>query len=841
MKVMTGDSVLIDSDRDRIGIVLDRDGKMLRLRLPAEGTSEKVHRDRLEPVAEVLADKVRKGVKYSNDLSHAGNSTIADLVQAFGYTADQRLQQATLDKVIRQLSRAGIFVDAETYARDDVFRLLVIEDDFPDEDDGPTTAAHEIASVVLPDVSWLRALGLPSTDELRFLRALPERDPVLCLLALPEASAKRPWFAPTWEGLLSWSYSRAQQFVRERDYLRDGYHPVKIAAPAVLEHYLRPSPHDEKELDDGPRHMTLVTLDKSIDDHELARIAAFWPGAVFRFEPEWLRAADVAKAPEFASLVRTLCIVGGKPRSLEGSLESISPLQLLLWAKDSVRQMLAAATVGFGGLLTERKLAHFRGSNETSTALALKAVVAQWLDRRKADLGIEFEDEEAFDGDEEYTRRADVHAPGFGLFEVETMNGSGPIEDFYHRKVFSRVDKAKESFYLVVPSDSVLWCGAYLADIAHRLGDSGKVLIPRAREVAAEDDEQIAVELVAIEGSPLERYSVRISDPREGGAAAEPKPSSSEGRTITLDDIAGYEDIKKIVRDDVVYVRRHPVLSRTYNGSGGMLFFGPPGCGKSWLARAISGSLGHQVRLLGPADLRGIYVGWGQRQIRDQFDWLASDESRVLIIDEFDAVARSRRSINMHSDEQASVNELLTQLDRAGQLGRLVMCTTNFVRSLDDAVLRGGRFSTFVPVRPPDVLAATEIVRYYLERQGLDRAGNRIEGLTVSAPNADAIRELISEVSQQRSQGRARLCCADYAEAVAAAFREAARTAFGERPWQRGQEYRIELSADLLLRHLLVARPSITEQALRTFADEVQQYCRGEVKDSILQQLGTGA
>ena len=69
----------------------------------------------------------------------------------------------------------------------------------------------------------------------------------------------------------------------------------------------------------------------------------------------------------------------------------------------------------------------------------------------------------------------------------------------------------------------------------------------------------------------------------------------------------------------------------------------------------------------------------------------------------------------MHSDEMANVNELLVQLDRVSHLGRLVVGTTNFITSLDDAVVRSGRFGRFVPVPPPDIDEAIDILNYYLK------------------------------------------------------------------------------------------------------------------------------
>ena len=96
--------------------------------------------------------------------------------------------------------------------------------------------------------------------------------------------------------------------------------------------------------------------------------------------------------------------------------------------------------------------------------------------------------------------------------------------------------------------------------------------------------------------------------------------------------------------------------------------------------------------------------------IREQFDWLAENERRMLVIDEVDAIARSRQEFQMHSDEKACVNELLVQLDRVLSLGRLMVATTNFIGSMDDAVMRSGRFGRFIPVPPPNLQESIAIV-----------------------------------------------------------------------------------------------------------------------------------
>jgi hypothetical protein len=90
-----------------------------------------------------------------------------------------------------------------------------------------------------------------------------------------------------------------------------------------------------------------------------------------------------------------------------------------------------------------------------------------------------------------------------------------------------------------------------------------------------------------------------------------------------LKDVAGYADVKDRVEELIIWPDKHSRAIRRPSRTSGILFFGPPGCGKSRLARAIAGELGLDVRLLSPSDLRGTYVGWGQILIREQFDWVA--------------------------------------------------------------------------------------------------------------------------------------------------------------------------------------------------------------------------
>lgn len=822
MKIMDGYSVIVDGKPSNVAIYEGRDGRMLRLRFPNNGQPYwgQIERDRVQAVAEAIAARLARGERYSNNFSFTGRGTLAELVAAFGYKAELRLRSDTLERVRHQLMRAGLRLVFNETTRDAPFRLeRLAQESVLQPSPGKS---EENAPAALPTRFWPQVLGLGEADELRFLRALTRSEPLLCLIDLPAQAGRYSWLQATWEGLLTWAYASAQRFVWKGDDSAAG--TVVVVPDMTLQQYLKPGQlPTELSLQDSPRHMNLVTLGKGAEDRDFTRIKARWPGQVFRFTPDWLSGSETTVPEPLRHLVNLLCLVGGKPRGIpEENLRDISPLHLLVWARETGKQIEAGMSAGVAEFVASgrgERFERFRGSNEGGTALALKALTAAWIRRNNSSAALRFEErgDKVFDEDsgEKDARRVDLYAKGLGIFEIETMVGSGPIESFCARKVFGRAKDAQEKFHLVVPGEALLWAGPYLADIAKRLGERGRVMVP----VAEDAGEETLFGLVALEGRQLDASSIEIEDPAvlgSGGAT----PKAEVERPMKLDDIAGYTSIRKLIKEEVIWVRQNPRFSRAGARASGILFYGPPGCGKSRLAQAICGELEQEVRLLAPSDLKGLYIGWGQIRIREHFDWLFEESNRVLLIDEFDAIARSRNSSQMHSDEKADVNELLVQLDKAGRLGRMVLCTTNYVSSLDEAVLRSGRFSEFVPVPPPDEEAAADIVDYYLARLGKDAEGKPLEKVSVQVPRKEDVSELVRREFSKRRPGEGWWCGADLEAAVDVAFRRKAREATSLAGPH--EEVVISLSTDELARALANARRSIGSDSIKRFLDDLE-------------------
>ncbi|MCP3061692.1 AAA family ATPase [Myxococcus sp. K38C18041901] len=714
----------------------------------------------------------------------------------------------------KQLARAGLKIDTEddSEQRDARFWLTLLEFPKPDEkesevDPEPT----RLKQVSLPSPSWTQALGLAPHREIALLRAMTERDPLLCILHLSDAAADTGWLRPTWEALMSWAFRAAQRFVWRSS--TDENATVRIGSSALLQTYLSPTSIDDSssQLQTTPRSINLITVRRDSElPNDFERLKANWPGAVFEFDPPE-RASELEACRTLVE--RVLYLVGGMPQQDARNVSSsrMSPLRLAVWARESSEQLLARGSTYVGEMFSRKSPSKLRGSTEGETALALKSLLAHWLIDQDPDVKVEFEVSTGRGSEGE--RRIDLVVEDQGDFEVESMRGSGPMEHFIHQKVLAR--RRDKPFTLVVPNEALLWAGPYLADIAIQLGEDGRVLIPGAEQV-----------WMQLEGVRLAESAPDVESPEavatEDFVSEQGRPPSAE--TLKLKDIAGYAELRQRIEEQVIWPERHSRWLRGLSRSPGILFFGPPGCGKTRMARAIAGELDQEVRLLAPSDLRGEYIGWGQIRVREQFNWLAERDRRMLVIDEFDSIARSRQVGQMHSDEKSTVNELLVQFDRVSRLGRIVVATTNDIDALDGAVLRTGRFGSFVPVGPPDRDAAADILDFYLKR--FERVSLEQPQLQVSIPSRESLLPLLGPVMSANASKSQAFSGSDLEAAVSQVATNQVRVAMGGgRSMRAPTVVSIIIQADAVVRALADGPRSIRPEALTSFEEEKARYC----------------
>lgn len=192
-------------------------------------------------------------------------------------------------------------------------------------------------------------------------------------------------------------------------------------------------------------------------------------------------------------------------------------------------------------------------------------------------------------------------------------------------------------------------------------------------------------------------------------------------------DVAGMSELKKLLNENVLYVLKNRERAIKYDLTipNGMLLYGPPGCGKSFISERFAEEAGYKYKLVKSSDLASIYIHGTQEKIAGLFDEARRNAPMILCFDEFDAIA-SKRSSHNNAGLSGEVNELLSQLDNIGKDRVFVIATTNRPDMIDEAVLRKGRFDHIIYVPLPDSQAREELFRIHLKRRpcedGIDYA-----------------------------------------------------------------------------------------------------------------------
>jgi AAA+ superfamily predicted ATPase len=186
-----------------------------------------------------------------------------------------------------------------------------------------------------------------------------------------------------------------------------------------------------------------------------------------------------------------------------------------------------------------------------------------------------------------------------------------------------------------------------------------------------------------------------------------------EAGGVRFDDVGGMETIKEEIRLKILYPVTHPELYRAYGktAGGGVLLFGPPGCGKTLMARAIAGETGSRFLSVGLHDILDLYLGNSEKALHALFTTARRERPCALFVDEVDALAASRTDLR-RSAGRTLVNQFLSELDGVSDSneGVLVLAATNAPWHMDAAFLRPGRFDRILFVPPPDEKARIAII-----------------------------------------------------------------------------------------------------------------------------------
>lgn len=189
----------------------------------------------------------------------------------------------------------------------------------------------------------------------------------------------------------------------------------------------------------------------------------------------------------------------------------------------------------------------------------------------------------------------------------------------------------------------------------------------------------------------------------------------TEGKAIKFSDVHGVDEAKDELQDVVAFLK-DPTTFASLGGKlpKGVLLTGSPGTGKTLLARAVAGEAGVPFFFASGSDFEEMFVGVGAKRVRDLFAAARKKEPAIIFIDELDAVGGKRSSRDQQYMKQ-TLNQLLVEMDGFQQSeGVIVIAATNFPESLDQALVRPGRFDRIIAVSLPDIRGRVQILQHHM-------------------------------------------------------------------------------------------------------------------------------
>ncbi len=236
---------------------------------------------------------------------------------------------------------------------------------------------------------------------------------------------------------------------------------------------------------------------------------------------------------------------------------------------------------------------------------------------------------------------------------------------------------------------------------------------------------------------------------------------------VTFKDVAGMKETKEELSELVDFLKNPSKYTKVdIRLPKGVLLAGPPGVGKTHIAKAVAGEVGVPFFYQSGASIVEIYVGMGAKKVHELFEEARKHAPSVIFIDEIDAVGRARGSMG-NDEREATLNQLLTEMDGFdSDSAVLVIAATNRVEMLDEALLRPGRFDRRIHIPLPDRDDRAEILNLYLKNKRHHADISKLAIMTVGFSSA-ALSTLVNEAALHAMRdGRKEIFMTDFVSVI---------------------------------------------------------------------------
>jgi SpoVK/Ycf46/Vps4 family AAA+-type ATPase len=281
-----------------------------------------------------------------------------------------------------------------------------------------------------------------------------------------------------------------------------------------------------------------------------------------------------------------------------------------------------------------------------------------------------------------------------------------------------------ESLVAEHPEDAAAWLHLSRFLMAEGQRDQAKACYENNLKHGGRQDPGLEQELFlqGSGGEPKARGRVTAegwesADPADAGKSVPgetiPGGEFLERPNVTFADVGGMDAVKEEIRMKILYPLKNPDLFKAYGkkAGGGVLLYGPPGCGKTLISRATAGEIDANFLAIGIHQILDLYIGESEKNLHRLFEMARDNAPAILFFDEVDALAADRRDLRK-SAGRTLINQFLAEMDGnvAGNDGLLVLGATNAPWHIDPAFRRPGRFDRILFVPPPDEPARAAIL-----------------------------------------------------------------------------------------------------------------------------------